>query len=86
MGESFYEAGYVIGGVIAHVLRDCGDDLSRENIMRHAMHLDGVGSAVLLPSILMSTTPEATDPLHQLQLERFDGTSWVRFGDVLSSR
>ena len=86
VGESFYEAGYVIGGVIAHVLRDCGDDLSRENIMRHAMHLDGVGSAVLLPSILMSTTPEATDPLHQLQLERFDGTSWVRFGDVLSSR
>jgi len=86
VGESFYEAGYVIGDVIVHVLRACGDDLSRENIMNHALHLDNVESILLLPSITMSTTPEANDPLHQLQLERFDGKSWVRFGEVLNGR
>ena len=86
VGESFYEAGYVIGDVIVHVLRACGDDLSRENIMRQALHLNDVESILLLPSITMSTTPEANDPLHQLQLERFDGKSWVRFGPVLNGR
>lgn len=86
INESFYEGGYVIADVIAHTLRQCGGDLSRENIMRQALHLNDVGSAVLLPAIKMSTTPTENDPLHQLQLERFDGKSWVRFGDILSSR
>ncbi len=86
INESFYEGGYVIADVIAHTLRQCGGNLSRENILRQALHLDNVGSAVLLPAITMSTTPTENDPLHQLQLERFDGKSWVRFGEILSSR
>jgi branched-chain amino acid transport system substrate-binding protein len=86
IGDSFYESGYVIAGVIAHTLRQCGDDLSRENIMRQALNLDAVGSPVLLPEIKMSTTATENDPLHQFQLVRFDGKTWVRFGEVLSSR
>jgi len=86
IGDSFFESGYTIGKAIAATLRQCGDDLSRENIMRQALHLDGVGSEVLLPGIKMSTTPTENDPLHQLQLVRFDGKTWVRFGEMLSSR
>jgi branched-chain amino acid transport system substrate-binding protein len=86
IGDGFYESGYTIASVIAFTLGQCGDDLSRANIMRHAMNLDGVGSPVLLPGITMSTTPDANDPLHQLQLVRFDGKTWVRFGAMLSSR
>jgi branched-chain amino acid transport system substrate-binding protein len=86
IGDSFYASGYVIGEVIAFTLRQCGDDLSRDNIMRHALHLDGLGSPVLLPEIKMSTTPTENDPLHQFQLVRFDGKTWVRFGEILSSR
>jgi branched-chain amino acid transport system substrate-binding protein len=86
IGDSFYESGYTIARVIAYTLHQCGNDLSRENIMRHALRLDGIGSPVLLPGIAMSTTPDANDPLHQLQLVRFDGKTWVRFGEMLSSR
>ncbi len=86
IGDSFFESGYTIGKAIVATLRQCGDDLSRENIMRQALHLDGVGSEVLLPGIRMSTTPAENDPLHQLQLVRFDGKTWVRFGEMLSSR
>ncbi|MEA2737219.1 MAG: branched-chain amino acid transport system substrate-binding protein, partial [Acetobacteraceae bacterium] len=43
IGDSFYESGYVIAEVIAYTLRQCGDNLSRDNIMRNALHLDGVG-------------------------------------------
>jgi branched-chain amino acid transport system substrate-binding protein len=86
IGDSFYESGYTIGVAIAATLQQCGDDLSRATIMRHALNLDAVGSPVLLPGISMSTTPTANDPLHQLQLVRFDGKTWVRFGTMLSSR
>jgi branched-chain amino acid transport system substrate-binding protein len=86
IGDSFYESGYTIALAIATTLQQCGNDLSRANIMHHALTLDGVGSPVLLPGITMSTTPTANDPLHQLQLVRFDGKTWVRFGDMLSSR
>jgi branched-chain amino acid transport system substrate-binding protein len=71
VADSFFESGYVIGEVIACTLRQCGDDLSRENIMRQTLHLDGLGSPVLLPEIKMGTTPTENDPLHQFQLCTF---------------
>ena len=86
IGDSFYASGYTIAKAVSFTLRQCGDDLSRANIMRQALHLEGVESEVLLPGIKMSTTPTENDPLHQLQLVRFDGKTWVRFGGMLSSR
>jgi branched-chain amino acid transport system substrate-binding protein len=75
-----------VAEAIAEVLRRCGSDLSREAIMQQAVNLREMKSAVLLPGITLNTTPTQTDPVSQLQLVRFNGKSWSRFGELLSTR
>lgn len=65
------------------VLKACGDDLSRENIMKQATHLQNVRLPLLLPGITLNTSPNDYYPIKQMQLQRFDGTKWVLFGDVI---
>jgi len=76
-------AGYAIAQVIAQVITQCGDNLTRENVMRQAGNLK-LEAGVGLPGIIFSTSPTNYAPLHAAQLMRFDGTQWVRFGDVIS--
>ena len=66
------------------VLEQCGDDLSRENIMRQAANLHDLDSPVLLPGIRISTSPKDFHPIKQLQLAEWTGSAWKLFGDVLS--
>jgi ABC-type branched-subunit amino acid transport system substrate-binding protein len=66
------------------VLKACGDDLRRENIMRQAANLHDLKLPMLLPGIALSTTPTDFDPIKQMQLEKFDGTTWKLFGEVIS--
>ena len=82
------DAGYVFAyGVVQSMvktLQQCGDDLSRENIMKQATNLKHeVG--VLLPGISVSTGPGDYHPIKQMQLTRWTGTTWERFGGVLSA-
>jgi branched-chain amino acid transport system substrate-binding protein len=72
--------------LLRQTLVQCGDDLSRANIMRQATNLKGVTAGMLLPGITMATTPTDYRPIKQMQLQRFDGTKWVLFGDVISDR
>jgi branched-chain amino acid transport system substrate-binding protein len=72
--------------LLRQTLVQCGGDLSRENIMRQATNLKGVTAGMLLPGITMATTPTDYRPIKQMQLQRFDGTKWVLFGDVISDR
>ena len=66
------------------MLKQCGDDLTRDNVMRQAENLRDVAARLLLPGIKIN--PALTDhyPIQQVQLIRFDGQKWVRFGDLLS--
>jgi hypothetical protein len=75
--------GYSWASALAHVLRACGDDLTRENLMRQAVHLKSVHLPHLLPGIALNTSPSDYTPVKQFVMQRFDGTRWVPFGAVV---
>lgn len=75
-------AGYERAEALVAVLKQCGDDLRRANIMKHAANLDLV-LGMLRPGIRVRTSPEDYQPIHQLFLMRFDGMKWVPFGGVI---
>jgi branched-chain amino acid transport system substrate-binding protein len=68
---------------MAQVLTQCGDDLTRENLVRQATNLSHLQIRMLLPGIELNTSPTNYHPIRQLQLLRFDGKSWIRFGEVI---
>jgi branched-chain amino acid transport system substrate-binding protein len=76
--------GYIVSQGLVHVLKACGNDLTRENIMKQAAAIKNFEPAGLLPGVKVNTSPTDFAPLSQLQLMRFKGESWERFGDVLS--
>ena len=80
-GGTFY--GYSAAQTLAQVLKQCGDDLTRENVMRQAANIRDLQLPLLLPGIKINTSPTDFYPIEQEQLARFDGKSWVRFGEVL---
>jgi branched-chain amino acid transport system substrate-binding protein len=73
---------YLTAQALVYVLKQCGDDLSRGNVMYQAAHLDGVQLPLLLPGIKLTTSPTEYFPIRQLQLVRFDGSRWTPFGDL----
>jgi len=75
---------YGTAATIVQVLKQCGDDLTRENVMRQAENLKNLELPVLLPGFRINTGPEDHSPVEQMQLQRFDGKQWVLFGDILS--
>ena len=76
--------GYNIGYAVVQLLKNCGDNLTRENIMRQASHLN-MELPLLLPGIRLKTTPADLRPIRQMRLVRFDGERYVLFSDVLVS-
>jgi branched-chain amino acid transport system substrate-binding protein len=81
--EQLNEIGYLMAQTMEQTLRQCGDDLTRENLMRQATNLD-MALPMLLPGVRIKTTPTDYYPIKQIQLARFDGTRWVLFGDLIS--
>lgn len=81
--EIYNVYGYTNAQLLVHVLKQCGDDLTRENVMRQAAALRDLELPLLLPGIRVNTSATDYDPIEQLQLMRFDGTEWVRFGEVV---
>lgn len=75
--------GYLAAQVLVQVLKQCGDDLTRENVMKQAANLKDLKLGMLLPGISINTSPTDYSPIKQAQLARFDGTHWVLFGEVL---
>ena len=69
--------------LLVHILKQCGDDLTRENVMKKAASLKDLELPMLLPGVKINTSATDYDPLKQLQLMRFDGREWVRFGEVV---
>ncbi|MGH6743216.1 MAG: ABC transporter substrate-binding protein, partial [Bradyrhizobium sp.] len=76
--------GYAVAQTMVQVLKQCGDDLTRANIMKQAASLKNFRTEVLLPGIMINTSPTDFAPIAQLQLMRFKGDRWQLFGDVIS--
>jgi branched-chain amino acid transport system substrate-binding protein len=69
---------------VVQLLKQCGDNLTRENIMKQASHLD-MELPLLLPGIRLKTSSTDLRPIKQMRLVRFDGERYVLFSDVLAS-
>jgi branched-chain amino acid transport system substrate-binding protein len=78
------EIGISIAQTWVQVLKQAGNDLTRENIRKQATNIHDLELPLLLPGVKLNTTATNYYPVTQLQLTKFDGKSWVRFGDVLS--
>ncbi len=76
-------AGYGLTNTMLHVLKACGNDLSRENMMKQATSLHELENPVLLPGIRINTSPTNYRPIRQLQLMRWTGKTWDLFGDII---
>ncbi len=77
--------GYTVAQTLVQVLKQCGDDLTRENVMKQAASIKGLELGGLLPGVKIDTSASDFAPLSQLQLMRFKGETWERFGDVISA-
>jgi branched-chain amino acid transport system substrate-binding protein len=77
--------GYGVVQTMVQVLTQCGDNLTRENIMKQAASLQDFRTEMLLPGIKINTGPTDFAPISQLQLQRFKGERWELFGDVISA-
>lgn len=73
--------GYTLAQAMVHVLNACGDDLTRENVMRQAASLKHVELPMLLPGIKLNTTSTDYTPIKEMRLMRFDGQKWVSFDE-----
>ena len=78
-------ATYAFGaaGTMVQVLKQCGNDLSRDNVMKQAANIKDLELPMLLPGIRINTSPTNYSPIRQMQLATFDGESWQLFGDLL---
>ncbi len=84
--STFNVYGYNVAKTLERVLRQAGDNLTRENIMRQAASLKDLEVPMLLPGIKINTSATDFRPIEQMQLQKFDGTTWVLFGPILESK
>jgi branched-chain amino acid transport system substrate-binding protein len=82
--DGAYVFAYAVSKAMLQVLKQCGDDLSRENIMKQAANLHDLELPTLLPGIKVNTSPTNYHPIRQMQLAKFDGSIWIPFGDVIT--
>src|SRR5580658_1745723 len=76
--------GYGVAQTLVQVLKQCGDDLTRENVMKQAASLKNFTPDTLLPGVTINTSATDFAPIKQLQMMRFKGEKWELFGDIIS--
>jgi branched-chain amino acid transport system substrate-binding protein len=74
---------YSVAGVLIRILKQCNGDFSRETIMREANNLHDVEVPTMLPGIKVNTSPTNHRPLQQMQLQKWEGNGWTRFGNII---
>ena len=82
--DNGYISGSMAAQTLVEVLTRCGNDLTRENVMRQAATLKDYEVDVLLPGIKINTSPTDFYPIEQMQMRRFNGTAWELFGPVIT--
>jgi len=81
----FNAYGYAVAQTMHHVLEKCGDDLTRENLMKQAADIRDFRAKMLLPGITISTSSDDFYPIEAMQMQRFEGEEWVRFGEIVKA-
>ena len=82
--SSFTVYGYTVAQTLVQVLKQCGDNLTRENVMKQAANLKNLELPMLLPGIKINTSPTDYYPIEQMQMQQFDGKEWKPVGPVMS--
>ena len=82
--DAAYVFAYAVSLTMGQVLKQCNGDFSRENVMKQAESLKNFESPVLLPGIKINTTHTDHRPITSMQFQKWDGKTWVRFGDLIS--
>jgi branched-chain amino acid transport system substrate-binding protein len=85
ISNTSYLTGYQQGMVLEQILKQCGDDLSRDNIIKQAKSLKDLVLATALPGVKINTTASNNMIWTQLQLQRWTGTRWEQFGEILDA-
>jgi branched-chain amino acid transport system substrate-binding protein len=85
IGNSSYLTGYLEGLALEQILKQCGEDLSRQNIVKQAKNLRDVSFPVSMPGIKINTSETVNQLWTQLQLQRWSGSRWLQFGDVFDA-
>ena len=83
LGDNNYTYAYGVGTTMIQALRQCGSDFSRENILKQATNIAPLEIATLLPGVKVSTSPTNYHPIRHMQLQRWNGRSWERFGNII---
>src|SRR6185312_10654608 len=83
--DANYVYAYGVALTMLHVLEQCKGDFSRENVMKQAADIKNLDIPTLLPGIKVSTSPTNFHPIRQMQLEKWDGKTWVLFGKVMGN-
>jgi len=83
--DAFVVYGYTVAQTMVYVLKNCGDDLTRANVMKQAASIKGLKEDGLLPGIKITTSATDFAPIEQLQLEKLEGDTWHLFGDIISA-
>jgi branched-chain amino acid transport system substrate-binding protein len=76
--------GYSWAQTMTHVLKNCGDDLTRENLLKQATSLKGFHPSLFIEGVSLSATPDDHTPWRQARMAKFDGTSWQPFDDIIT--
>jgi branched-chain amino acid transport system substrate-binding protein len=76
---------YAVSNLLHVVLKQCGDDLTRANVMRQAANLKGIQLPMILNGIKVNTSPTDFYPIQAVRMQRFKGETWEMFGDILSN-
>jgi len=84
LADGFAVYGYSVSQTLISILKACGNDLTRANVMRQAANIRDQKLPMLLPGIIVSTSQNDFAPIKQMQLEKFDGNNWKLFGEVIS--
>jgi branched-chain amino acid transport system substrate-binding protein len=83
--DQFVLYGYSVAQTMVHVLKGCGDVLTRANVMKQAASIHGLALEGLLPGVTINTSASDFAPIKQFQLKKFKGERWELFGDLISS-
>jgi len=83
--DAFVVYGYTVAQTMVYVLKQCGDNLTRENVMTQAANIKGLKLDGLLPGITIKTSATDFAPIQQLQLQKLQGETWHLFGDIISA-
>jgi branched-chain amino acid transport system substrate-binding protein len=78
-------AGYATAQTFVYVLKNCGDNLTRENLMKQATSIKDLELPIVLPRIKFNTSPTRYTPMSQEQLVQFDGVNWKPIGEVIDA-